>query len=378
MKKITIILGALILTASLKSQTDSIKVKLEESENVKPFQFTFVSPVGTNGIACFKTTNRVSLNVLVGVAKELRGFEAGGIANVILKDMEGAQFAGVANVVLGNVHGGQFASYFNYCGKDFRGVAIAGVGNVNLGGMHGTQVAMSFNFNRKGGSGSQIAGYTNVTLGNFKGVQISSAANIVVGDIKGAQICAGVNVAKKVKGVQIGFVNIADSVDGATIGFLNIVRKGKHQIEISGDELFYANLSFRTGSNAFYNVFTTGFRPGSKDNIWHFGYGAGTSFKIKNKLSGDLALTIQHLSFGGFYWGTSEIMRLYIGVEYKLAKKVAIAIGPTLNMYVSDVLLKDSKTNTENVLPYHSYNYTNSQDFNLKGWVGGRIALRFL
>ena len=247
-----------------------------------------------------------------------------------------------------------------------------------MGEIHGTQLSTYFNFSRKGGAGAQIASSANIVLGNFKGVQASYGANIVIGDLKGAQISAGVNIAKKVKGVQIGFVNIADTVDGATIGFINIVKKGKHQLEFSGDEFFYGNLSFRMGSNGFYNIFTTGFRPGFKDPIWHFGYGAGTSFKLKNKLWGDIAITAQHVNTGGFYWGTSDLLRLYCGVEYKVAKKFAIAVGPTLNLYVTDVLLSDYKTSKENILPYYGYNYTNSSDFNVKGWVGGKIALRFL
>ena len=356
----------------LKSQTDSTK------EMERPFQLTFVTPLGTNGVESFKYTNRVSLNVLVGVSKGVTGFEAGGIANVVLKDVKGVQFAGMANVALGEVNGGQFSSYFNYCGKNLKGVSFAGVTNIALGELHGGQFAGAFNLNKKGGKGVQIAGYSNVMLGDFKGTQISGFANIAKGNIEGTQLSAGVNYAKKVKGVQIGFINIADTVDGATIGFINLVRKGKHQIELSGDELFYTNLSYRTGTEAFYTIFTAGYAPGSKNNLWHFGYGAGTSFKLKNKLRGDVSMTAHHVSNGSFYWGTSELVRLYCGVEYKIAKKFAVALGPTFNLYTSDNLLTKYNTTISDVVPYNSYNHTTRDDFNVKGWIGGRIALRFL
>jgi hypothetical protein len=379
MKYLKCITAAVFFTAfSLKSQTDSAKVETVNLEKVQPFQFTFVTPVGTNGIESFKTTNHVSLNLLVGVSKGLDGFEAGGIANIILKDVKGAQFAGFTNIVLGKVNGGQFASYFNYCGKDLKGVQVAGLGNVSLGAMKGAQVASVFNFNRKGGTGVQVAAYTNVVLGNIKGVQVASMANIAIGDVQGAQISAGVNIAKKVKGIQLGFVNIADSVDGASIGFVNIIKKGKNQFEFSGDELFYTNIAYRSGTSSFYNIYTAGYRPGTKENLWHIGYGAGTAFKLKNKLTSDINVTMHHVSDGGFYWGTSELVRLYWGVEYKVAKKIAIAAGPTCNFYVSDVLLSDYKSSKQNILPYHNFDQTTNNDFNVKGWLGARIAIRFL
>jgi len=377
MKNLKYITFAILLaSATVNAQQDSVKIQKQDSTKYKEraFQLTFVSPVGTNGLDCYKTTNHVSINVLAGVSRGLKGFEVGTFANVILKDVEGVQFAGFTNVVLGNVNGAQFSSYFNYCGKDLKGASFAGLGNVGLGELHGGQFTAGVNVNRKGGKGVQVAAYTNVILGDFQGAQISAGTNVALGKLEGAQIGI-VNVAKKVKGVQVGFVNIADSVDGASIGFLNFIKKGKHQIEVSGDELFYANLSYKTGTDAFYNIFTTGFKPGS--NLWHFGYGAGTSFKLNSKLKADISATAHHVNTGGFYFGTSELVRLYCGVEYKLAKKLSIAAGPTFNLYVSDALQDDYTSSKKNIVPYHSFDHTTTNDFNVKGWIGGRIALRF-
>jgi len=370
-------LAVLLSSTALRSQTDSTKDAVSIYKE-RAFQFTFVSPIGTNGLECYKVTNKVSLNLLAGVSGGVNGFEAGTIANVVLKDVKGVQFAGFANVVLGDVHGAQFSSYFNYTGKNLSGASLAGLGNVNMGELHGTQIAYFFNFNRKGGSGLQLAGHSNMTLGNFKGAQIATAANIAIGNVEGAQISVGVNIAKKVKGIQLGLINIADTVDGASIGFINVIRKGKHQLEFSGDELFYTNVSYRMGTSSFYNVFSTGYQPGSKNNLWHFGYGAGTSFKIKNKLSGDASATAHHVSANGFTFETSELLRFYIGVEYKIAKKISVAAGPTYNFYFSDALLSKFNSNQGDITPYHNFNSTTSNDFNVKGWIGGRIAIRFL
>lgn len=376
MKNLNYITIALLLASTpVRAQQDSAKTQKPDSTKYKerPFALTFVSPVGTNGLDCYKVTNHVSINILAGVSRGVKGFEAGTIANVTLQDVEGAQFAGCANVVLGNVHGAQFSSYFNYCGKDVKGVTFAGLCNFGLGELHGAQFS-AVNINRKGGNGAQVASWTNIILGDFKGAQIAAGTNVALGKLDGAQV-GMVNVAKKVKGIQVGFVNVADSVDGASIGFLNFVRHGKHQLEVSADELFYANLSYRAGTDAFYNVFTAGFKPGSKDNLWHFGYGAGTSFKLKEKLKADISATAHHLNTGGFYFGTSEMFKVYGGVEYKIAKKISVAAGPTFNLYMSDALLSDP--DTKNVTPYSMFSRNTGNDFNLKGWVGGRVALRF-
>lgn len=372
MKKLTLLFTTLgLIAGSVTAQKDSTLNK------VRPFQLTFVSPMGTNGIDCYKITNRVSLNILAGVSRGVKGVEFGGLANVILKDVHGAQFAGATNVVLGEVNGGQFASYFNYSGKNLNGAALAGICNVNLGELHGAQIAGAFNLNRRGGRGVQIAGYSNVTRGNFKGLQLSTFANIATKNIEGSQISVGVNYAKKVKGIQLGLVNIADSVDGASIGFFNFVKKGLNQIEVSGDEFFYANVSYRMGTKAFHNIFSLGLQPGSKETIWQLGYGAGTSFKLKNKLYADIAITSHHVSTGTFYWGTSELSRLYLGLEYKVGKKFSIAAGPTFNLFMSDALLPDYASKQKNLVPYHSLDHTTANDFNIKGWIGGKVALRF-
>lgn len=373
-----ILLASTVVNAQQDSTTTASKTK-QQADSTKykerAFSLNFVSPIGTNGLECYKVTNHVSLNILAGVSRGVKGFEAGTIANVILKDVEGAQFAGFSNVVLGNVNGAQFSSYFNYCGKDLKGVAFAGLCNFGLGELHGGQFSAGVNINRKGGKGVQAAAWTNVVIGDLKGAQIAAGTNVAIGKVDGAQI-GMVNVAKKVKGVQVGFVNVADSVDGASIGFLNFVKHGKHQLEISGDEFFYANVSYRAGTDAFYNIFTAGIKPGSKENVWHFGYGAGTTFKLKEKLKADISATAHHVNTGSFYWGTSEMFRIYCGVEYKIAKKISVAAGPTFNLYMSDALLSDYDTK-KGITPYHMFDRTTNNDFNIKGWVGGRIALRF-
>jgi hypothetical protein len=365
----------------------------EEKDKERSFQLTFIPPIGTNGIECIKTTNRVSLNLFAGVNKGLNGLEMGGFANVLLKNMKGVQMAGFGNVVLGSSRGAQMAGYLNYSGGSFHGGAFSGFANINLGkltggqfagfcnvnldSLKGGQLAGFCNYNHKQVKGLQGAGFANVALGSVNGAQLSGFANIAGGDLKGIQASGFFNYAKKVKGVQLGFINVADSVDGASIGFLNLVKKGVHQAEVSVDELFYANLAFRTGTYRFYNIFSAGAtsRPGGFS--WNIGYGIGTSVKISERLRTEATLSAHHVSNGLFYHGTSEIYKVYLGIEYKLAEKCFIAAGPTFNLYFSDALLPAYDKTYSKITPYSLFNETNSNGFNFKGWIGGKIAIRF-
>jgi hypothetical protein len=190
------------------------------------------------------------------------------------------------------------------------------------------------------------------------------------------QLSGFLNSANVVTGTQISFINYCDSAKGTPIGFLSFVKSGIHQLELSADEVFYTNVSFRTGVNAFYNVISCGIQPTGK-NFWNIGYGIGTSFKLTSKSRMDLTLSSHHISNGGFYFATSELNKLYIGMEYKLAKKLTLAFGPTFNLYITDALKPQYADTYLSIAPYSQYDHTTRDDLNLKGWIGGKVAVRF-
>ncbi|MCC6371883.1 MAG: hypothetical protein IT236_12815 [Bacteroidia bacterium] len=386
--------SAFLLSTSLCFSQEVAKKDSVEEDKKSDMQFTIFPPIGTNGIEAFNTTNRISINMFAGVSKGLDGIEVGGFANVILKDVKGFQGAGFANVVLHNVKGVQAAGFTNYSGGNFEGAALSGFCNTNLGDLKGGQFAgfcnanlgvlkglqlSGFaNYNQKDMKGIQGAGYFNINLGNFNGAQLSGFANVNRGDFNGIQASGFFNYARKLKGIQFGFINYADSVDGATIGFCNIVKKGLHQVEVSADEMFYTNVAVRTGTHKFYNIFSTGFSSQPKGLLWNIGYGVGTSFKLKDNLRTDVSLSAHHVSRGLLYHATSELYKLYLGVEYKIANKCYLAGGPTLNIYWGDALQPDYAKSYSGVAPYYLLNETNTYGFNYKAWVGGKIAIRFL
>jgi len=374
MTQVGLFFAAVFMTYGLRAQTDSTLKKDQE----RNFQISLITPIGTNGIESPKIVNRISINILAGASKGVNGIEGAGFANLTMQNVIGIQGAGFVNVVLGDVTGSQFAGFTNVSMGNLKGAQFAGFCNLNKGKMRGAQFAGFSNYNHQRTEGFQGAGFINVSLGDIKGAQISGFGNIVKGNVEGFQGSGFFNYAKKVKGVQLGFINIADSVDGASIGFLSFVKKGLHQIEVSADELFYTNVGVRTGGYGFYNILSAGFSPVNGTTLWHVGYGAGTSFRVNEKMRADIIATGHHVSKGLFYNGTSELYRLYFGVEYKLAKKCFIAAGPTFNLYLGDALLPDYGAKYSNIGPYTILNETNSSGFNYKAWVGGKIAIRFL
>ena len=61
--------------------------------------------------------NRVSLNILGGYARGLKGVEFAGWFNIERENVEGLQFAGLFNAVGDTVKGMQFAGLFNRLAK---------------------------------------------------------------------------------------------------------------------------------------------------------------------------------------------------------------------------------------------------------------------
>jgi hypothetical protein len=370
-------------------------------------QVSIIPFVGTNRKLSANVENRLSFNVLGGVSKGTHGFEAGTIFNIDRENVKGAQLAGLFNIVGDSVKGTQLAGLFNITGSSVSGFQGAALMNVNIGSQSGFQVAGMMNLNSKRSSGINLAGLMNIG-GVCNGVQIAGMGNISdtlkglaiagvfnVADYgKGSaqisygfnkqnhgttwlQLAALFNSANYLRGIQIAPFNYADSATGVPFGFFSFVKKGVHQIELNGDELFPLNISFRSGVNAFYNILSIGFNPGLEKKLWQLGYGAGTSFKLKNKLRSDITFSMHHVSAGEFYFATNELYKVYWGLEYKFGKKFSIAAGPTFNLFVTDKLLPDYSV-YQNIAPNPIFDATTTDDFNAKGWIGGRLALRFL
>lgn len=242
-----------------------------------PFQISMTPGLSTHGLFNSQVVNKFSLNIIGGYTAGVDGTEWAGVFNVNQFDMRGLQAAGVTNVV----------------GGDVRGVQLAGVGNVGLNTVKGVQMAGVWNTIDTLIAGAQITGGANLATDATRGLQIAGVLNKSTNEV-GNQIAGGINMAKKVHGVQLGVVNIADSSD-YPIGVFNWIKNGTRQFSLGFDESQFASLNFRSGGKVLYAVLGAGIYVDNKDLQYGFETGLG-GFLVKKKsfsLSAELVHRIQ-------------------------------------------------------------------------------------
>ena len=362
-------------------------------------QVSILPFIGTNERLSGNVINDYSINFLGGYSMGTRQIELGFFVNMDRADVSWLQIAGFGNLVGRNVYGIQAAGFANVNGGETKAVQLAGFANTNLGESIGVQLAGFANTNLNRTNGVQVAGFSNVSIGNSKGVQVAGFGNVQVGDYRGSQIAGLTNIAtekisgsqiaalfnhgRRVQGTQIGLINYADTLGGVPIGLLSIVNTGYHKIELSADEVFYTNLAFRSGVRKFHTMIGAGFKPqqslaATDTSVWTFGYGAGTSPKLAKWLYLDLDLSSQHVNRGSFTNALSLLNKMYVGLDFQVAKKFSIATGITLNGYLTRTTYSDYPELFTDFTPKIIYDKNLNHDINLKMWWGAKVALRFL
>ncbi len=359
---------------------------VDQPQKERPFQITFVTPIGTNGTMAPGIINGVSLNVLIGVNGGVEQFELGGLINIDNGSVTGAQISGFGNIVTGPVNGFQLGGFTNINGgytKGFQAAGFinivddnaedfqaAGFGNITKN-FKGLQLSGFGNFAEKM-NGFQGGGFMNIST-NMDGTQVAGFMNVAE-NVDGFQASGFLNVAKKVKGVQIaGFLNICDSIDGIPIAPISIVRKGGYRkFEFWGNETFYMNTSFRIGVPKFYTIFTIGYRPGFSDFNWGLGFGAGTSFAIAQNHSIDLEAHTYHIN-SNFWrrWEYNQLNQLKLNFNYQITEHFSIAAGPTFN-----VLISENESFADRISPVWAFSIYERRN-TIKGWFGFNFGFRF-
>ncbi len=366
--------------AGEKDQNDS-------TESIRPFQITFISPLGTNGLESSKTINRFSINILAGVSGGVRGTEIGGFCNFTKGDVYGAsfaglgnytsgstdglqvgglynvntgptkggQFAGITNVTSGDVEGGYFAGIANVTagdkikGAQFAGIVnvaeqegtlfqLAGISNVSVKGTNGTQISGIVNHNGKAAFDTQIAGIVNTSFADKNCAQISGIANFSKNEVHGAQIAGIVNYTRKLYGLQLGLINVCDSIkSGLPVGLMSIAKNGYYAFELETNESFYINATYKMGVKSFYNIFTVGVRPEKDRVIYGFGAGFGSMITFNPIWGMNIEATCTHINEDE--WWTNEVNLLNrLKLNFSLtAGKITFFGGPSFNVEVSNM-----------------------------------------
>ena len=326
------------------------------------------------------------------IGGDMRGVQAAGFGNTVLRQAKGVQAAGFYNFSYRNFEGVQAAGFINFVADTVKGAQVAGFTNITRGTVDGVQAAGFLNYANsvKGGqvagfanvspvvNGPQVAGFSNTTV-KISGPQVAGFMNIARDKVRGVQVSGFLNAADTLKGIQVGFINIADTCEaGMQLGFLNIVKKGYHRLELSLDERMFTELAFKTGTHRFYNIFSAGINIEQEQQLgWTAGYGIGTASKPGRKWAINLDASGRTISFDNWSTRTSTLGTIALGVERRIVKGLAIAVSPEANVYIIDKSLLDSNPAYYSIVPYYSFrkDYT---DVRVTGWVGGKIALRFL
>jgi hypothetical protein len=310
---------------------------------------------------------------------KMKGFQLAGIFNANYNGTEGAQFAGIANI---NWNAGRYfsaAGIMNFTKVQSEGVHLAGIGNFTLGEQKGVHTAGLFNFSTLESDGLQLAGLMNFSSKNFRGLQFAGVLNFTGRKLRGSQIGI-LNYATKIHGGQFGLLNITDSIRGVPVGILSIVMKGYHKIEVSADEIFYANIAFRTGVRKFYNILTAGLKPRTlkeDETYWTFGYGIGTAPKLNRSLFLNLDLTANQIVDQRNIEVINLLNKFYVGFDLQTAKHMSITFGATLNGYITDITYAEYKP----LFTSYSPDIIEEKKFGdkqLQLWLGGKVGLRFL
>ncbi len=381
------ILGFLFLSNFIFAQKDSI------SDNYENFQYSFVYPLSTSGGESINKSFHTSFNILAGATDNVDIFELAGLVNVNRGDQAGTQFAGIANLTSGKSSGLKIAGIHNQSIKGGSGFFAAGLTNLMLdsvdaflaagiansvkGNSKQCQLAGISNLTSGKMSGLQLAGISNFARKNSKGVQIAGIVNFVDGNYEGAQISGILNYAKTVKGCQLGFINIADSISGVPIGFLSFVKNGYKALEINTSESFYATLSFKTGVDRFYNIFSLSAKQIDDSFFWGFGYGVGTKFQLSDKF--DIALELHSTNVNKDAFVISEfnsLNTLKMNALFDLGKKIQLSAGPSFNIFLSTNTNEEGELTGMDFAPWHHYNKTN-YEVNTKMYFGFNAGIIF-
>jgi hypothetical protein len=410
-KKILFAFFLLLLFANITAQDDN-----ELYYVTRPFQVTFVPPLGTNGVESSGFINKLSINILAGHNGGVDGFEAGSVLNLTEDNVKGVQLSGFGNIAGGpveavqvagfmnidrhNCEGVQAAGFINYVDGYARAIQAGGFANLSAG-LKGIQVsgfanvadeaegvqvagflnaAASFNGIQVAGflngaddfDGVQVAGFLNGT-DDFKGIQVAGFLN-GANNFEGIQVAGFLNVANRVKGIQIaGFLNVCDTIDGIPIALISIVKRGGYRrFELWGNETFFMNTSFKIGVKQFYTIFSLGYKTVISDFNTGIGIGAGTNIDINGSNSIDIDINSYYINKNFWeYRDYNMLNSLKISFNYKIAEHFSIFAGPAVNLLVSDY--SDS---ADEIAPAWAFKISNRKQ-TTRGWFGFNVGMGF-
>jgi len=346
---------------------------------VKPFQFTFIYPLGTGWVKSPCNNYHASLSILGGVTGQTIGIDLGGLFNINTSAAKGVQFAGLFNLTGSRCsdvqsRNAQFAGVFNFTKK---GQSAQFGGVFNIGDTAWVQASGLFNIANS--AWMQFSGFFNI--GKTAYLQAGGIFNRA--EKSACQIAGILNITKKGK-FQMGLINVRDTADGVSLGLINIVKKGGVlEAGIEAGEFVHTALTFRSGVQRLYSIISVGYNYTEK--FWSVGAGLGTSFKLIGNLGLNLELSHSQLylylsdtqSLSPQRWNTFCQFKPLL--NYRFAKHFKIYIGPSFNLLIqnSDWVQAVFPAYEKPIkVPYSTYSRTYDTTI-LDMWIGVTGGIKF-
>ena len=367
-------------------------------------QVSLLPFLGTNTDRSDEITNNVSFNVLWGTNGGVDGLEVGGLVNVVVNDVNGMQIAGLGNKIGGNLEGTQIGGLFNVNKGNTTGLQVAGLVNTTQKG-NAVQLAGIANRSKEDYKGLQFSGLFNTSGGKAEGSQISGIFNYaysdagtqlsglfnIAEDVHHGQLSGLFNKGRHVNGSQIGLVNISDTITGTPIGLFNIVKKGYNRIEISSNDVLYANVGVKFGAHRFYNIIHAGARwdnlkPGATGTppgtymSWGLGYGIGNTTRLSPRVLMNFELVAIQINEQEYWTRELNLLnQVRLGFDFhKPGKRFSVFAGPVGNVMVSRVANPETGAIGSTIIqpPYTLLEATDNGT-NVKFWIGLQGGIRF-
>ena len=282
-----------------------------------------------NIIESIETNHRIGLyTFFVNVVPDDFRFPLAGFLNTTIGSHQGLQ-AGFINTTLVDFNGAQFG-FINSTFNDNNGLQ-AGFVNTTINEINGLQLGFVNSAGFAPQKGSQ-AGFVNMMRKDMKGAQFGFI-NMTVGNLQGSQFGFVNMTGRSVRGSQFGFLNYADTITGVPIGFLSIVRKGGyHAIEVSVNEWYPVNLSFKIGVPKLYSFVQGGYNA-DFERRFGLGYGVGSLVPLSKNIYFNPEISIiQPVSKDNL----TQISSFVLNLRYQIAPHLQLAAGPSLSHVFSD------------------------------------------
>jgi hypothetical protein len=226
----------------------------------------------SGGIFSSETDDVVSLNLLWGTSRDVKGAQLSTFLNSDSGDVRGFQFSTLANIVRGDAVGLQLASLADISFGSMRGVQLSSIADVASGGFNGLQVSSLVNVAGGEGKGGQL-GLVNVAS-----------------DVVGAQVGL-LNVASYMRGTQVGLVNVAKRIDGFPVGLVNLEEGGVRSPQVWTEGTTGLFLGFAFGTRIVYTLISGG-ADREDDGSFQPSAGAGIGGRITvGRFFGDMDLS---------------------------------------------------------------------------------------